>query len=54
MLCLCSFSKVGLMSQCRRMPGQECRRGWVGEQAEEGWDRGFSEAKQGKGITFEM
>ena len=27
---------------------------WVGEQGEEGGDRGFSEGKLGKGITFEM
>jgi hypothetical protein len=27
---------------------------WVGEQRKEGEDRGFSEGKQGKGITFEI
>jgi hypothetical protein len=27
---------------------------WVGEQGEEGGDRGFSERKLGKGIAFEM
>jgi hypothetical protein len=34
--------------------GQGRRNGWVGEQGEEGWDRGFLEGKPGKGITFEM
>jgi hypothetical protein len=28
--------------------------GWVGEQEERRGDRGFSEGKLGKGITFEM
>jgi hypothetical protein len=28
--------------------------GWVGEQGEGGRDRGFSEGKIGKEITFEM
>jgi hypothetical protein len=32
-------------------PGSESV--WVGEQEEEGWDRGFSEEKPGKEITFE-
>ena len=41
------------MPQCRGMPGQGSRNGWVGEQGEGGWDRGFSEGKAGKGITFE-
>jgi hypothetical protein len=36
------------------MSGSECWSGWVGEQGEEEWDRGFSEQKLGKGITFEM
>ena len=39
---------------CRGMPGPGSRSGWVGEQGEEGEDRGFSEGKPGKGITFEM
>jgi hypothetical protein len=30
------------------------RSGWVGEQGEAGQDRGFSEGKIGKGITFEI
>ena len=34
------------------MPGSMS--GWVGEQGEEGEDRGFLEGKLGKGITFEM
>jgi hypothetical protein len=36
------------------MTGQGSGRGWVGKQGEGGWDRGFSEGKPGKGITFEM
>jgi hypothetical protein len=37
------------------MPGTRSWSGWVGEQGEEGGDRGFSEWKPGKGmITFEM
>jgi hypothetical protein len=42
------------MSQCRRMPRQGSRSWWVGEQGERGWDRGFSERKPEKDITFEM
>jgi hypothetical protein len=30
------------------------RSGWVGQQGEGGEDRGFSEGKLGKEITFEM
>jgi hypothetical protein len=33
-------------------PGRES--GWIGEQGEGRRDRGFSERKLGKGITFEM
>jgi hypothetical protein len=36
------------------MPGPESGSGWVGEQREGGGDRGVSEGKPGKGITFEM
>jgi hypothetical protein len=36
------------------MPGLGSRSGEVGEQREGGEDRGISEGKQGKGITFEM
>jgi hypothetical protein len=36
------------------MPGQGSGSGWVGEQGDGGWDRGVSEGKPGKGITFEM
>jgi hypothetical protein len=36
------------------MPGPGSRSGWVGEQGKRGEDRGFSEGKLGKGITFEM
>ena len=42
------------MSQCRGMPGTGSRSGWVGEQREEERDRGFSEGKPRKGITFDM
>jgi hypothetical protein len=36
------------------MPGPGIVSGWVGEQGKGGGDRGFSERKLGKGITFEM
>jgi hypothetical protein len=36
------------------MPGPGRGSGWVVEQGERGRDRGFSEGKPGKGITFEM
>jgi hypothetical protein len=42
------------MPQYRGIPGPGSRSGWVGEQGEWGNDRGFSEGKPGKGITFEM
>jgi hypothetical protein len=42
------------MSQYRGIPGPGSRSGWVGEQEGGGEDRGFSEGKLGKGITFEM
>jgi hypothetical protein len=42
------------MPQYRGMPGPGSRSGWVREQGEEGGNRGFSEGKLGKGITFEM
>jgi hypothetical protein len=42
------------MPQCRGLPGSGSRSGWVGEQGEQGWNRGFLEGKLGKGITFEM
>jgi hypothetical protein len=41
------------MPQCRRLPGQGSWSGWLGKQ-EERRDRGFSEEKLGKGMTFEM
>jgi hypothetical protein len=34
--------------------GQEGGSEWVGEQEEEGGDRGVLEGKLGKGITFKM
>jgi hypothetical protein len=43
-----------LCPQYRGMPGQGIEVEWVGEQGEGGGDRGFSEGKLGKGITFEM
>ena len=42
------------MPQCRVMPGPGSGCGWVGEQSVGGGDRGFSDGKPGKGITFEM
>jgi hypothetical protein len=42
------------MPQHRGMPGSGGRNEWVGEQGERGGDRGFSERKVGKRITFEM
>jgi hypothetical protein len=43
-----------LMPQCSEIPGPGSRSGWVGEHREWGWDKGFSEGKPGKGLTFEM
>ena len=48
------WSYEGSMPQCRGIPGSGNRCGWVGEQGDGGWDRGFSERKPGKGTTFEM
>jgi hypothetical protein len=48
------WSSEGSMLQGREMPGQGSRSGWVGEQWEGGWERGFLEGKPGKKITFEM
>jgi hypothetical protein len=42
------------MLQYRGMPGLGNGSRWIGEQGEEGRDRGFSEGKLGNGITFEM
>jgi hypothetical protein len=36
------------------MPGPGSGGGWVGEQEEDGGERGFSVGKLGKRITFEM
>ena len=41
------------MPMCRAMPGPGSRSEWVGKQREEVSDRGFSEGKSGKVITFE-
>jgi hypothetical protein len=40
------------MPQYGGMPGPGSRSGWVGEQGEVVGDRGFSERKLGKGITY--
>ena len=48
------WSCEGSMPQYRGMPRSGSGSGWVGEQGEEGEDRGFLEGKLGKGITFEM
>jgi hypothetical protein len=48
------WSCKGLMLQCRERPGPGSRSGWVGEQGQEGRDRGILEGKRRKGITFEM
>jgi hypothetical protein len=42
------------MSQYRGMPRSGSKSGWVGEEGEREGDRGFSEGKLGKEITFEM
>jgi hypothetical protein len=42
------------MPQYRGMPGPGRGSEWVGEQREEGRDRGFLDRKLGKGIIFEM
>jgi hypothetical protein len=42
------------MPQDKGMPGPGRRGRWVGKPGEEGEDRGLSEGKLGKGITFEM
>jgi hypothetical protein len=42
------------LAQCRGIPGTGIECGWIGEQGERREDRGFSEGKPGKGITFEM
>ena len=47
------MSCEGSMPQYRGIPGPGSRSGWVGEQGA-GGDRGFSEGKLGKRITFEM
>jgi hypothetical protein len=35
------WSCEGSMPQCKGMPGPGSRSGWVGEQGEGAWDRGF-------------
>ena len=42
------------MPQCRGMPGQGSRSGWVGEHREGDGDLGFIEGKLGKGVIFKM
>jgi hypothetical protein len=48
------WSCEGSMSQCRGMPGQGSRSGWVGKQGERGWDKRFLKGKPGKQLAFEM
>ena len=48
------WSCEGSMPQHRGMPGRGRESWWVGEQGEGRGDRGFSEGKLGKGITFEI
>jgi hypothetical protein len=47
------WSCEGSMPQYRGMPGPGSGSGWVGEQGEGSGERGFSEGKLGKGVTFE-
>jgi hypothetical protein len=49
-----SWSCEGSIPQYRGMPGPGRGSGWVGEQGVGGEDRGISEEKIGKWITFEM
>jgi hypothetical protein len=42
------------MPQYRGISGPGSRNRWVGKHGDGGGDRGFSERKLGKGITFEM
>jgi hypothetical protein len=44
----------GSMPQYRGMSWPGSMSGWVGDQGEQGGDRGFSEGKEGKEITFDM
>jgi hypothetical protein len=45
------WSYEGLMLQCKGMPGQGSRSGWVVEQGEEGWDGGVRrETRKGDNI----
>ena len=48
------LSCEGSMPQYKGMPGPGRGSGWVGEHMEEEGNRGFSEGKLGKGITFEI
>jgi hypothetical protein len=48
------WSCEGSVPQYRGMPGPGSGSGWVGEQGEGRGNRGFSEQKPGKVITFEM
>jgi hypothetical protein len=44
----------GTMPQCRGIPSQGSRSGWVSEHGVGGWDEWFMEGKTGKWITIEM
>ena len=48
------WSCEGSMPQYREMPGPGSESRCFGEQGEGGDDRGFSEGKLGKGVTFEI
>jgi hypothetical protein len=49
-----AWSCIGSTPQYRGMPGPGSGSAWAGEQGKGGGDRGFSERKLGRGITFEM
>jgi hypothetical protein len=42
------------MPQYSEMPGPRSRNGWIGDEGEGERNRGFSEGKPGKRITFEI
>ena len=49
-----SWSCEGSVPQYRGMSEPGSKSGWVGEKGEGGEDKGFSEGKLGKRITFEI
>ena len=46
------WSYEGSMSQCRGMPGQGSKSGWVSEQGERGEDRSIFRGEMRKGDTI--